>query len=75
MRSIGYINASINEVSKYYSKNNSYIHYLARKHPALVDFKHLDKVSKQLSIITNQKVDLKESDYMIIEFIYESIKL
>ena len=74
-RSIGYVYVSPREVEKYYQKNKHYIHYLARRHPALVEFDKLDDVSKRLSVITSKNIDLKESDKMIIKSIYKSINL
>ena len=73
-RSIGYTCASISEVEKYYKKVNYYVYYLAKKHPALVDFDKLDKLSKELSKITKRNVDLIDSDRQIVRNIYENIK-
>ena len=75
MRSIGYIFVSTKEVARYYEKNKHYIHYLAKRHPALVEFHELDNVSKELSEITKENINLKESDEKIIRFLYEKIKL
>ena len=75
MRSIGYVCASIKEVEKYYNKTKHHIHYLARMHPALVEYDKLDSVSKELSKITSRNIDLKENDRMIIKKINESIDL
>ncbi len=75
MRSIGYIMVGTNKVKKYYEKNKHYIHYLARLHPALVDYDELDKVSKELSKITNKDINLKENDRMIIKLLNEKIDL
>ena len=75
MRSIGYVYASIDEVKNYYRTTNHYIHYLARMHPALVEFNKLDKVSKELSQICQKPIDLKDSDRQIVRNIYEKIKL
>lgn len=69
MRSIGYISVKTDIVKKYYEKNKHYIHYLARLHPALVSYDELDKVSKELSKITSKKINLKESDKMIVELL------
>ena len=74
MRSIGYVCAPINEVNKYYQKNQHYINYLARMHPGLVKYHKLDKVSKKLSIITSKQIDLKESDITIIKNINDLIE-
>ena len=71
-RSIGYIYASVDEVKKYYKDTNHHIHYLARMHPALVEFNELDNVSKELSKITSKKIDLVESDRNLVRYIYES---
>ena len=75
MRSIGYVTASIKDVESYYNKTNHYIHYLAKLHPALVEFDELDDVSKELSNITSKKVNLKESDKHIIKSIKDNIEL
>ena len=74
MRSIGYVYASIDVVKSYYNSTNHYIHYLARIHPALVEFNKLDEVSKELSIICQKPINLKDSDRQIIRNIYEKIK-
>lgn len=75
MRSIGYVYVSTKEVAKYYAKNKHYIHYLARLHPALVDYDKLDEVSKELSKITSKEINLKENDSMIIKNLYKTIDL
>ena len=75
MRSIGYVHASIDDVQSYYRITNHYIHYLARMHPALVEFNKLDDVSKELSIIFQKHIDLKDSDRQIVRNIYEKIKI
>lgn len=75
MRSIGYVKASTTDVEKYYNSNKHYIDYLARRHPGLVEYEKLDEVSKELSKITSKKVDLKEKDKMIIEFLNKKIEL
>ena len=75
MRSIGYVYVSFKEVAKYYERNNHYVDYLARRHPALVEYDELDKVSKELSKITSKEVDLKSSDTVIIRIIKDKIKL
>ncbi len=54
-RSIGYVYASIEEVEKYYEKSKNYVYYLARMHPALVEFNKLNKASKELSKICKKK--------------------
>lgn len=74
-RSIGYVYASLDEVAKYYQKNKHYIHYLARMHPALVEFNELDNVSKKLSKITSKKINFVDSDKKIIKNIYEKVEL
>ena len=74
-RSIGYVKATIEQVEKYYEKSKSYVYYLARMHPALVEYEKLDKISKELSKITKEKIDLKENDKKIIQNIYEKIEL
>ena len=73
-RSIGYIHASIDEVKNYYKKTNSHIYYLAKKHPALVEYDELDKLSKELSKICKKDIDLKSSDTEIVRNIYENIE-
>jgi hypothetical protein len=62
-------------VEKYYKKSKSYVYYLARMQPALVEYNKLDKISKELSRITKEKIDLKENDKKIIQNIYEKIEL
>ena len=74
-RSVGYVYVSCKEVANYYESNKHYIHYLARRHPALVEYDELDKVSKELSKITSCEIDLKSSDTMIIRFIKDKIEL
>ena len=43
------------------------MHYLARMHPALVEFNKLDEISKDLSRICKKKIDLKDSDKQIVK--------
>lgn len=75
MRSIGYVCASIDEVESYYRRVNNYVYYLARMHPALVEFDKLDEVSKELSRICQNHIELKDSDRQIVKNIYEKIEL
>lgn len=75
MRSIGYIKVDTNEVKNYYQKNKNYIDYLGRRHPALVSYDELNKISKELSKITSLDINLKESDKKIVELLNKKIKL
>ncbi len=75
MRSVGYVYVSCKEVAKYYKSNKHYVDYLARRHPALVEYDELDNVSKELSKITSKEVDLKESDTVIIRLLKDKIEL
>ena len=75
MRSIGYVCASIDKVENYYKNCNHYINYLAKMHPALVEYDKLDGISKELSRITSKEVNLKENDSRIIKNIYKEINL
>lgn len=75
MRSVGYIKVDANKVSSYYKKNKNYIDYLGRRHPALVSYDDLDKISKELSKITSLNINLKESDKKIIELLNKKINL
>ncbi len=75
MRSIGYVGASIEEVKAYYKKTNNHINYLARIHPALVEFDELDKISQEISKISKREIDLKDSDRQIVKNIYEKVIL
>lgn len=74
-RSIGYVQASTKEVKQYYEKSKNYVYYLARMHPALVEFNKLDKLSKELSKICKEKIDLVANDRRIVKNIYEKIEL
>ena len=74
-RSVGYVYVSCKEVAKYYKSNKNYVDYLARRHPALVEYDELDNVSKELSKITSKEVDLKESDTVIIRLLKDKIEL
>ena len=74
-RSMGYVYVSCKEVAKYYKSNKHYVDYLARRHPALVEYDELDNVSKELSKITSKEVDLKESDTVIIRLLKDKIEL
>lgn len=74
-RSMGYVYVSCKEVAKYYKSNKHYVDYLARRHPALVEYDQLDNVSKELSKITSKEVDLKESDTVIIRLLKDKIEL
>ncbi len=74
-RSVGYVYVSCKEVAKYYKSNKHYVDYLARRHPALVEYDELDNISKELSKITSKEVDLKESDTVIIRLLKDKIEL
>ncbi len=74
MRSIGYTYASIEDVEKYYDKTKHHVYYLAKMHPALVEFDELDKVSQELSRVCKKHIELKDSDREIVRNIYEKIK-
>lgn len=74
-RSMGYVYISCKEVARYYKSNNHYVDYLARRHPALVEYDELDNVSKELSKITSKEVDLKASDTVIIRLLKDKIEL
>lgn len=73
-RSIGYVYVSTKDVKKYYDTNKHYIHYLARMHPALVDFEELDEVSKELSKIIGKDAKMKEKDKFLVRSIVEKFK-
>ena len=75
VRSDGYRYVSTDEVKKYYSKTNNHIYHLAKLHPALVDFSKLDEVSEELTKIKNVQVNLKDSDYFIVESIPKIIDI
>ncbi len=75
MRSIGYIKVDTDKVMSYFAKNKHYIDYLARRHPDLVSYDELDKVSKELSKITSMNVNLRESDKMIVDLLNKKIDL
>ena len=75
MRRIGYVQASIDEVENYYPKTKCQIYYLARMHPALVEFNQLDEVSKELSRICQKDIDLKDNDRQIVQGLQTKIKL
>lgn len=65
MRSIGYTWVSFNELKKYYPLTKSYKDHIGKRHPALIPFKELDKLSenlKELGIDTN----LRAKDYDIV---------
>ena len=47
---------------------------LARMHPALVDYDKLDDISKEISKVINEDIDLKDNDRKIINYIYKSLK-
>lgn len=70
MRSIGYTCATIEDLKKYYKELNSHKDYLGRRHPALVSFDELDKVSSELQKIGINR-DLKNSDYDIIKMMLD----
>jgi len=74
-RSIGYIHASIEDVENYYPKTHHHVYYLARMHPALVEYNQLDEVSRELSRICQKEIDLKASDRQIVKGIQTNIKL
>ena len=65
-RSIGYTKKTIEEVKSYIENTGDYRHFLAKFHPALVEYEELDKVSEELNKLTGKEIDLKESDRMII---------
>ena len=73
-RSIGYTTSSIEDVKKYIKNTGDYRHFLAKLHPALVDYKDLDSVSESLSKLCNKEINLKENDRMIIRNMPEILK-
>ena len=73
-RSIGYIKASLEDVTKYYKTSNTYINYLARMHPCLVPFNQLDTLSQEINRITGNNIDFVESDRKIVKHIFEGFK-
>ena len=75
MRSIGYMKVDTDKVMSYFEKNKHYIDYLSRRHPGLVSYDELDKVSKELSNITSQNINLRESDKKIVELLNKKIDL
>lgn len=75
MRSDGYKLATLEKVKEYIETTNHHVYHLAKLHPAIVEFEKLDSVSEALSIIQGKKVDLKESDYHIVEAIPEILKV
>lgn len=67
MRSIGFTLATILDVKKYINTTKDYRHFLAKLHPALVEYDRLDKISEQLNNILTDKIDLKDSDKKIVK--------
>lgn len=67
MRSIGFTLATISDVEKYINETKDYRHFLAKMHPALVEYDKLDKVDEELSKILSYKINLKDSDRKIIK--------
>ena len=62
-RSIGYTLASISDVNKYKKITNSHVNHLAKVHPALVEYKDLSKVEKEIG------VSLQDKDLFIVKAI------
>ncbi len=74
MRADGYRASSIKEVEEYEKIVHHYVYHLAKLHPALVSYDELDHLSEQLEKITGGKIDLKKSDYDIIDALFDMIK-
>jgi len=66
MRTEGFTCSEMTSVEAYYEDVNHYIHPIAKLHPAIVSWDLLDEISEQLSNITKDQIDLKKSDYDII---------
>lgn len=69
IRSTGYDLAPIEKVKEYKDITNHHVHHLAKLHPALVEYEKLDDVSKELSKIMGKNIDLKKSDFSIIDIL------
>ncbi len=74
MRADGYQLALIDEVEKYEPMVHHHVYHLAKLHPGLVKFEELDSLSKKIEKVSGKKMDLKKSDYDIIDSIPEIIK-
>lgn len=74
MRADGYQVASIEEVEKYEPMVQNHVYHLAHLHPGLVKFEELDSMSKKIEKMRGKKIDLKKSDYDIIDAIPEIMK-
>lgn len=66
MRSVGYTLASIDDVKKYYPIIGDHRDFLGRRHPALVDYDELDKVTEELRKFADVK-DMKQNDHDIVK--------
>ena len=66
MRGIGYTLVTTEEVARYYPELNDHRDKLGRRHPALVPYEKLDRVSEELRKINIDK-DLRASDYNIVD--------
>lgn len=67
IRSLGYSYASLKEVKEYKDETKHYVNHLAKLHPALVPYKELDKISKELSSLMNETIDFKKNDFNVID--------
>ena len=67
MRSNGFQVASPEEVARYHKVTNHHVNFLAKLHPALVEYDKLKDVEKQIG------VELENKDKMIIEKIPEIV--
>lgn len=74
MRADGYQLASLEDVERYEKEVHHHVHHLAKLHPGLVTFEDLDNLSKNIEKVTGKKIDLKKSDYDIIDAIPDIIK-
>ena len=65
-RSIGYSYVPIDKVKKYFNDVNHYENRLTKEHPAIVDNKNLDNISKELNKL-KPDTDLKANDIKIVK--------
>jgi hypothetical protein len=66
MRTEGFVCAGREEVEKYYPVVGRHYHVMARKHPCLVEWDGLDRVSEYVSVLKGRKVDFKADDRDIV---------
>lgn len=75
VRTEGFSTASVGDVRAYFPLTKYHVHYFAKLHPTLVEWKDLDRIGEELEPILGKKRDFKESDFDIVKQIPDILRL